>query len=46
VLGGRVEVRSVRRLGEPDASVDDPKGFGYGVPLEVDCLVEGGPGPS
>ena len=43
VLSASVEVRGVRRLGEPDPSVDDPKGFGYGVPLEVDCLVDGRP---
>ena len=42
-LAGRVEVRAVRRLGAPDASADDPKGFGYGVPLEVDCVVDGRP---
>jgi aminoglycoside phosphotransferase (APT) family kinase protein len=43
VLAGRVEVRAVRRLGGNESALDDPKGFGYGVPLEVDCLVEGRP---
>jgi hypothetical protein len=41
VLAGRVEVLDVRRLGGRDADLDDPKGFGYGVPLEVECLVDG-----
>ena len=43
VLAGRVEVLDVRRLGDRDAGLDDPKGFGYGVPLEVECLVDGHP---
>jgi Phosphotransferase enzyme family len=43
VLAGPVEVRAVRRLGDREAALDDPKGFGYGVPLEVDCLVDGRP---
>jgi hypothetical protein len=44
VCQGPVEVMSLRRLtagdGEPS---DDPKGFGYGVPLAVECLVAGEP---
>ena len=43
VLGGRVEMVAVRRLGGGEPGLDDPKGFGYGVPLEVDCLVDGQP---
>src|SRR5262249_17327933 len=43
VLGGRVEVLDVRRLGGGEPGSDDPKGFGYGVPLEVECLVDGRP---
>ena len=42
-LGGRVELVAVRRLGGGEPGVDDPKGFGYGVPLEVCCLVDGRP---
>ncbi len=41
-LGAPVEVRAVRRLGDEGGS-DDPKGFGYGVPLVVDCAVAGTP---
>ena len=39
-----VEVVSLRRLtAAPGESSDDPKGFGYGVPLEVECRVGGEP---
>ena len=39
-----VQVLSLRRLkGKEGESGDDPKGFGYGVPLEVECLVAGEP---
>jgi hypothetical protein len=39
-----VQVVSLRRLKSAEGeSGDDPKGFGYGVPLEVDCLVAGEP---
>lgn len=41
VLGGHVEVLDVRRLQSAESSADDPKGFGYGVPLEVECRVDG-----
>ncbi|HSF06455.1 MAG TPA: phosphotransferase [Methylomirabilota bacterium] len=41
VLGGSVEVVALRPLGDKDAGVDDPKGFGYGVPFEVECLSGG-----
>ena len=36
-----VEVLGLRPLGGPDASGKDPKGFGYGVPFEVECVVGG-----
>ncbi len=41
LFGGPVEVLSLRRLGGPDAEGRDPKGFGYGVPLEVECVANG-----
>ena len=38
----RVEVVSLRRLKPSEAeSSDDPKGFGYGVPLEAECRMDG-----
>lgn len=40
VLGQPVRVLALRRLGGGDEPAD-PKGFGYGVPLEVECLVAG-----
>ena len=42
VFGRRVEVVSLRRLkaGKADGG-DDPKEFGYGVPLEAECRVDG-----
>jgi hypothetical protein len=44
VFHGPVEVLSLRRLKAVEGeSSDDPKGFGYGVPLEVECLVGGEP---
>src|SRR5206468_3008809 len=42
VLGARVEVLDVRPLKPKNDAGDDPKGFGYGVPLEVECVVAGG----
>src|SRR5574341_2404778 len=36
-----VSVIALRPLGEPDAAGGDPKGFGYGVPFEVECGVNG-----
>src|SRR5919197_5876128 len=41
---GAIEVLAVRRLkgGEGEGEAD-PKGFGYGVPFEVECLVGGEP---
>ncbi len=42
VFHGPVEVVSFRRLKAAEGErVDDPKGFGYGVPFEVECLVGG-----
>jgi Ser/Thr protein kinase RdoA (MazF antagonist) len=41
VLGGRVEVLDARPLKAEVGSADDPKGFGYGVPFEVECVVDG-----
>jgi hypothetical protein len=40
VLGGGVEIRALRSLGGA-AGAQDPKGFGYGVPFEVECVVNG-----
>jgi Ser/Thr protein kinase RdoA (MazF antagonist) len=37
VLDAPVEVLALRALG--GEAVDDPKGFGYGVPFQVDCRV-------
>jgi aminoglycoside phosphotransferase (APT) family kinase protein len=42
-LGRPVEILAVRRLGGGPDDGDDPKGFGYGVPLEVRCRVGGEP---
>jgi hypothetical protein len=39
-LGGDVEVVAMRLLGQYEAG-DDPKGFGYGVPFEIECRVDG-----
>jgi len=41
VLGGRVEVLDARPLKAEGAGADDPKGFGYGVPFEIECVVDG-----
>ncbi len=41
VFGSPVEVLSLRPLGGPDADGKDPKAFGYGVPFEVGCVVDG-----
>jgi hypothetical protein len=40
VFRASVDVRAIRRLGG-DGLHEDPKEFGYGGPLEVDCLVAG-----
>jgi hypothetical protein len=39
VFGTRVEVLALRRLG--GEVIEDPKGFGYGVPFQIDCRVAG-----
>ena len=39
-LGAPTEVLGVRALAGKD-STDDPKGFGYGVPFEIECVVKG-----
>jgi Ser/Thr protein kinase RdoA (MazF antagonist) len=39
-LGTTVEIVAFRRLGEADTA-SDPKHFGYGVPFEVECRVDG-----
>lgn len=39
VFAKPVEVLALRPLGGPDGK--DPKGFGYGVPFEVECRVDG-----
>lgn len=41
VLRGPVEILGLRPLGGPDADGNDPKGFGYGVPFEIECVVNG-----
>jgi len=41
VFARPVEVLALRPLGGPDAEGRDPKGFGYGVPFEVECVVNG-----
>ncbi|MGH7333331.1 MAG: phosphotransferase family protein [Candidatus Rokuibacteriota bacterium] len=41
VLGSPVEILALRPLGDKDDAGDDPKGFGYGVPFEVECVSDG-----
>ena len=41
VFGAGVKVRSLRPLESADNRPDDPKGFGYGVPFEIECTVGG-----
>jgi Ser/Thr protein kinase RdoA (MazF antagonist) len=41
VFGARVEVLSLRPLESSDDGLDDPKGFGYGIPFEIECTVGG-----
>jgi Ser/Thr protein kinase RdoA (MazF antagonist) len=41
VFGEPVEVVGLRSLGGD--AIDDPKGFGYGVPFQVDCRLASGP---
>jgi hypothetical protein len=40
VCGGPVEVLAVHSLGDVGAGAD-PKGLGYGVPFEIECVVDG-----
>src|SRR5215831_16279028 len=42
VFGRPVELLALRPLKDAhDAAAEDPKGFGYGGPLEVECVVDG-----
>lgn len=41
VVRAPVEILDLRPLRKRDDTDDDPKGFGYGVPLEVECVIEG-----
>jgi Ser/Thr protein kinase RdoA (MazF antagonist) len=41
VLRADVEVLALKPLKGKDGEVDDPKGFGYGVPFEIECVVGG-----
>lgn len=43
VFGSDVEVLALRPLKAEQGESDDPKGFGYGVPFEVECVVGGRP---
>ena len=40
VYGGPVELLSLRAMGDSGTSAD-PKGLGYGVPFEIECVVGG-----
>ena len=40
-LGGVVDVAAMRPLTGGRDEAGDPKGFGYGMPFEVECLVDG-----
>jgi Phosphotransferase enzyme family len=41
VLGRSVEIRDMRPIRGGAAADEDPKGFGYGVPFEVECVADG-----
>ena len=43
VFSSPVEILALRPLGDKAGGADDPKGFGYGVPFEVECVVQGRP---
>ena len=43
VFGQPVEVVALRRLGGGSGEDSDPKALGYGVPLEIECVVGGSP---
>lgn len=42
VFRARVEILALQEL-KPSDGASDPKGFGYGVPFEVQCLLDGMP---
>jgi Phosphotransferase enzyme family len=42
-LGERVDVRALRPLKGGAEATDDPKGLGYGVPFQVECVANGVP---
>lgn len=41
VFGERVEILGLHPLGGPDVGGKDPKAYGYGVPFEIECVVNG-----
>ena len=41
VFKAAVEVRGMRPLGSMGDDADDPKGFGYGIPFEIECSIDG-----
>jgi len=41
VFRAAVDILALRPLKPKDGEADDPKGFGYGVPFEVECAVGG-----
>ena len=43
VLEAPVELLALRPLKGALGEADDPKGFGYGMPFEIECLVDGEP---
>ena len=43
VFRGRVEILALQPLKAAPGAAVDPKGFGYGVPFEVECLIDGAP---
>ena len=43
VFRARVEILALQPLKAAGDGGDDPKGFGYGVPFEVECLIDGAP---
>jgi hypothetical protein len=43
VFRSPVEVLALRRLKGGPGEREDPKGFGYGVPFEIECVIDGEP---
>lgn len=41
VLRAEVDVIALRSLNATDGESGDPKGFGYGIPFEIECVVDG-----